>query len=394
MKKKVIFFNTHPIQYFAPLYAEINKDKFFDLEVWYGTRHGLGGEIDKQFGTNVKWDIPILEGYKYKFLKNYALNPGLYNGFFGVVNLGIWTELRKLPKKSIIIVHGWKPFSAIFALLCSKILGHVTCLRAESPLIHEEGRSKRSIFLRKLFFKHFLFKRVDKFLFIGEQNRLFYEFYGVSTSKLIFIPYAVNNEYFHNEYENLIQKKEYLKQKSQIPIHQQVILFSGKFIDKKRPLDLINAYDLLENKNNITLILMGEGELRVELEKEIINKDLKNVVITGFINQTKISDYYIMADIFVMCSDYGETWGLSTNEAMNFHLPIIISDRTGNFSDLVKNNGFVFKTGDIIDLKNKIEKVLSTSNNERIKMAISSKKIVDTYSYQTIIKNLKIISEA
>jgi hypothetical protein len=44
-----------------------------DLTVYYFTQHTLKG-VDRQFGKEIEWDIPLLEGYKYQFLKNIRLN--------------------------------------------------------------------------------------------------------------------------------------------------------------------------------------------------------------------------------------------------------------------------------------------------------------------------------
>ena len=391
-KQKLIFINTHPIQYFAPLYQAIEKDGYFDLEVWYGTKHGLEGEIDQQFGTSVKWDIPILEGYKHKFLKNNAWKPGLYNGFWGIMNLSIWNELRQLPKKSIVVIHGWTPFTAIYTILCCKLQGHMTCLRAESPLVHETGRSKRSLIMRTIFLKHFLFKFIDRFLYIGKQNRLFYLHYGVKEPQLIFTPYAVNNARFQQQAKELLPKKEELRKELGIPLSNQVILYSGKLISKKRPLDLLKAFSQLPIDINAFLVFVGDGELRKELETFINEYSIKNVLITGFINQSQIPKYYAIADVFVMCSDVGETWGLSTNEAMNFGLPIVISDRTGNYSDLVDGNGFVFETGNIEDLLSKITPILKLNPHGVSLFKEKSLEKIKGYSYNIIVENLKLIN--
>lgn len=45
---------------------------------------------------------------------------------------------------------------------------------------------------------------------------------------------------------------------------------------------------------------MGDGELRTIIEEEINAEDVKNVLITGFINQSEISNYYALADLFVL----------------------------------------------------------------------------------------------
>ena len=103
--KDVIFINSHPIQYFAPMYKYMNEHAV-NTKAWYCSDESIKGGLDKQFGVDVKWDIPLLEGYAYRFFKNYSWKPSHANGFFGLINLGIITQLFKIPK-SVIIVHGW-----------------------------------------------------------------------------------------------------------------------------------------------------------------------------------------------------------------------------------------------------------------------------------------------
>ncbi|MEL6717740.1 MAG: glycosyltransferase, partial [Bacteroidota bacterium] len=96
------------------------------------------------------------------------------------------------------------------------------------------------------------------------------------------------------------------------------------------------------------------------------------------------------ADLFVMCSQEGETWGLSTNEAMNFALPLVLSDLTGSSSDLVVEgkNGYVFPTGKVEALREKLELMLSFSDEKLLEMGAFSKQLIPKYSYDTIVKEL------
>ncbi|MBK9677733.1 MAG: glycosyltransferase [Saprospiraceae bacterium] len=73
-------------------------------------------------------------------------------------------------------------------------------------------------------------------------------------------------------------------------------------------MDLMQAYQHCNVKNKY-LIFLGDGELREKMEVYVKDFQLKNVLLTGFINQSEVSKYYAIADLFVMCSSYGETWG-------------------------------------------------------------------------------------
>ena len=387
--QQVVFLNSHPIQYFAPMYKAISRKADFSLLTLFCSKHGLQGEKDVEFGVDVKWDIPVLEGYDYNFLKNHSPRPGIY-GFFGLMNLGIVPLLFKMPK-SIVVVHGWGYFTNILALVVARLAGHVVCLRGESPACHETVRPASSLKKRKFFFKNILFRLPHYFLFIGKENRAFYKMYGVAEEQLIFAPYCVDNERFSNEYLKYKGRKNELRKELQLPPDKRIILFSGKYIDKKRPLDLLQAFGQCKKKENGFLVFMGDGQQRVEMETWMVRHKMDNVLLTGFVNQSKVSQYYAAADIFVMASREGETWGLSTNEAMNFGLPVLLSDLTGSAPDLVAQgqNGYIFKTFDTTDLADKLDQLLGMPQSRLEQMGRQSKKIIARYNYDRVLEGLE-----
>ena len=71
---------------------------------------------------------------------------------------------------------------------------------------------------------------------------------------------------------------------------------------------------------------------------------IPDVIFAGFLNQSQISQAYAAADVFALASGWDETWGVVVNEAMNFGLPVVVSDKVGCAADLVAHgeNGYVF----------------------------------------------------
>ena len=387
-KKRIAYFLSHPIQYFSPLLKEMAKE--FDLHVYYFSDAGMNAlNVDKGFDRTIQWDIPLLEGYEYHFLKNFSKRKSVNNHFFDVLNPGIFKILWK-EKSSVIMVNGWNYNSTLLAVFFGRIFGKKIWLRAENPLNQEINKNSGVLFLKKVFLKYILFKFfVSKALYIGNENKFFFEFYGMPVSKLIYTPYAVDNNYFSEQYYQLKNNLQYLKQKLNLPENKKVILYTGKYISKKNPLDAIRAFHLLNN-NNYALVMVGEGPLRKEMENYIAENNLQHVYLTGFINQTSIPMYYTIADVFVMCSGIGETWGLSVNEAMNFERPVIVSKICGCCADLVKHgeNGFAFEEGNVTELAGYIEKVLQ--NDEfRISAGKKSAQIISEYSISQIVNNMK-----
>lgn len=379
--RNVVFINSHPIQYFAPLYAYLNKQGI-NTSAWYCFNNISLNSFDNEFGVKIEWDIPLLEGYDFKFFKNYS--PLFLNntGFFGLINPGMLLELFKIPK-SVIIVHGWNYLSHLLVILLGKFAGHTVCIRNDMPLNHEKFKKGFNQKIKKIGLKYFLFPRIDYFLYVGTQNKLFYESYDLQAKQLISCPYAVDN----NRFQSIVASKEQIKSRLCIPLQDKVIIFSGKYIEKKRPLDLLKAFKIA-NIRDSWLIMIGEGYLRSEMESFIKNNDLKNVILTGFVNQTIITDYYLIADLFVMCSSQGENWGLSVNEAMNFNTPLILSDLTGCNDDLVINgvNGYKYKTGDFEGLANKITDILI---EKKLTWGIGSREIINGFSYNSISEALR-----
>jgi glycosyltransferase involved in cell wall biosynthesis len=379
----MIFFLSHPIQYVSPLLRElVLKVK---LQVYY-----YGGKeeskFDKGFGQKVQWDIPLLEGYESAFLKNSSSAKSMSTKFTDAINFDVFKVLRK-AESDIVIVNGWAYMSDWFVLVAAKIFGHKVWMRAEMPW-NQEILKPNSIKKRVKFwlFKHIVFKYlIDRFLYIGSQNKAFYLNHCVPEGKLIFAPYAVENERFVAQ---ISTDKFSCRQQYGISADQFVILYSGKLIDKKRPLDLLLAFQLLENKNAV-LFFLGDGPLRGKIEEEVKKHPIENVIISGFINQSEIGQIYNMSDVFVMCSGIGETWGLSVNEAMNFGLPVLVSDTCGSAYDLVMNgeNGYIFKEGDVAELKTKLE-LLGNDKSQCVKFGQQSYEKIKEYSHQITVQNI------
>ncbi len=371
------------------MYAQMTLCEDVDVTVLYCSDQGLQKKIDRQFNAEVAWDIPILEGYRSVFLKNYARHPSVYN-FWGLQNWGIITRLWK-AHRSVLVVNGWNYIICLVAIVAGRLFGHTVCLRGESPLSRELKKTRRGIALRRLLFGNFLFRLVHYFLFIGRENKAFYEFYGISDARLVFTPYAVDNARFRALLPQNSPEKKRLRQTLKLPESGVIILYSGKYMAKKRPLDLLEAFCLLD-RPDCNLVMVGEGDLRPQMERFIAEKGLKNVRLTGFVNQTDIPRYYAAADIFVMCSDADETWGLSVNEAMNLNLPLVVSDETGCSADLVRHgeNGFIYPTGDVRALAAFLD-ILIKDEKARLLASVASARIVSEYSYEKIIENLKAI---
>jgi glycosyltransferase involved in cell wall biosynthesis len=129
--------------------------------------------------------------------------------------------------------------------------------------------------------------------------------------------------------------------------------------------------------------------LRPALEEFARDHGLNRIIFAGFQNIGALSRYYAAADLFVLPSGQGETWGLVVNEALCFGLPVIVSDRVGSAADLVKEgeNGYRFPLGDRKALEERLRMLLDDSRL-RESFGTVSRKTVRQYSFETDIEGI------
>src|SRR5277367_1352501 len=92
--RKLAIVTTHPIQYYAPVFRALAADERLDVRVFFTWSQASDGTLfDTGFGTEVKWDIPLLDGYAHQFVRNVAKRPGS-DHFGGIRNPTLINEIE------------------------------------------------------------------------------------------------------------------------------------------------------------------------------------------------------------------------------------------------------------------------------------------------------------
>ena len=155
-----------------------------------------------------------------------------------------------------------------------------------------------------------------------------------------------------------------------------VIGHVGHLANVKNQVFLINLMpEILKKNKNAKLLLLGEGEDRQKLEKQITDLEIsQNIIMTG--NVTDVHKYLSAMDVFVFPSLY-EGMPLSVIEVQTNGLPCVMSDSVPQdvvLTDLIKR--------------------LSLKEAENVWIeAICNSKRNDAYKYEEKIKNLGLDSE-
>ena len=375
---RVAFVNTHPIQYFAPMYRMLNASCDLQVSALYLSDFSVRGIGDRAFGQVVKWDVDLLEGYDARFIAG-ASERGEPGGFLSVLAPGVWGEVRR-GRYDALVVHGHTPGAHLLAIAAARSVGTAVFMRGETHLGLARGRTKSA--LRRPLMGG-LYRNIAGVLAIGTANAAFYRAMGVPEGRIFSMPYAIDNARFMTGASREGNALWEIRREFGVDDDRPIMLYAAKFQKRKRPDDLLRAARELEASGHaFQLVLVGSGELEGELRALAVELGLRSVRFAGFINQSRLPDVYAASDVFVLPSS-DEPWGLAINEAMCAGLPIVASREVGCVPDLVKDgvNGASMQAGDVAGLVNALSPLL-LSNDLRRRMGRASLDIISRWSYE------------
>lgn len=284
------------MQYVSPWLNGLVDKAGIELKVFYLWDLGVSAAKDPGFGRPLQWDIPLLEGHQYEFVPNKAERPG-NNHFFGYINPGLAPKLAAWRPDAILLMN-YAFLTYVLLLLDPRFWRVPFILRGDSHNLNRE-RSLR----QKLhgLFRSFLFRRFSAFLVVGHANRQYYRSNGVPASKLFMGLHAVDNARFVAAAASAGVQAQALRKG--LGIHQEtVILFVGKFVAVKRPLDLLTAYARLpaELIHASSIVFVGDGPLHEAILRQAERLGLDGVHVLPFQNQSMMPAVYSMGDVLVL----------------------------------------------------------------------------------------------
>jgi len=372
--KRLAIVTTHPIQYYAPLFRLLHERGVIDIKVFYTWGKASDEKFDPGFKKIISWDIPLLEGYPYEWVNNTSKEPGSHH-FNGIVNPSLTDQIGQYQPDAVLFF-GWAYQSHLKAMRFFK--GKVPVyFRGDSTLLDEKPGPKQ---LLRSFYLKWIYKNIDHAFYCGTNNKAYFKKYGLTELQLSLTPHAVENERFMIDRSG---EAAVLKKNLGIGADDLIILFAGKLEEKKDPLTLFEAFSKL-SRTNCQLLFVGNGELESELKRRALNT--ANIHFLDFQNQSYMPVVLQACSLFCLPSKGpGETWGLVVNEAMASGKPVIISDKTGCGSDLVRENfnGAIFPAGDTRALTQIIDRLLQSAGGVK-KMGENSLTLVKDWNFTKI----------
>lgn len=387
MTTRLAYLVTHPIQYQAPLLRRIAAEPDIDLTVFFGSDFSARKFTDPGFGRSIEWDVPLLDGYAHQVLPRIGaeLGPDGIPDFWRPFSRGFSGMLEGFDA---LWVHGYNRACHWSAMVTAKRAGLRVLLRDEATQISAE-RSSAKQWLKGRFFQA-LDRLVDGYLAIGSLNRDYYLDLGIARRKIHLMPYAVDNSAFQARMRAASARREVLRAELALEPGRPIVLFAAKLIERKRPLDLLEAFARAGEDPSARrpyLLFAGDGPLQAALTARAATQP--DVRLLGFRSQAELAALYDLCDVFVLPSER-ESWGLVVNEAMNAGRAIIVNDRIGAGADLVRGgvNGFVYPFGDVEALAICLRSVLRDPSR-LAQMGARSRQIIDRWSFEEDVAGLK-----
>jgi len=226
---------------------------------------------------------------------------------------------------------------------------------------------------------------------VGELNADYWKRYLGEDFPAWRMPYAVDNAYFQARSEEAKSGRSALQSEIGIDPARPVILFASKLQERKRCIDLLEAYLrlLAESGPRPYLVIVGDGEERAALEARVAESGVDSVRFCGFRNQSELPRFFDLATVFVLPSRH-EPWGLIVNEAMNAACPVILSNDVGCQPDLVTDGveGFVFPVGNVRALAHALGRMLEDPATAS-RMGLRAREKVRQFSFEEDIMGLR-----
>ncbi len=329
---KVLYITNIPSPYRVSFFEEFSK--YVDLTVLY--------ELKKAKTRDEKW----ISDQK-KLCKS-VLMPGIQIRGDAALCPAVLHYIKD-PSYDYIIVGGYSTPTGMLAILFMRMMRKKYILNIDGGMIKKENRLSYWV-------KRFFIGSASAWLSTSKGSDDYLCHYGAKKPYIYRYPFSsIRKEDIVGISENgKVRLREKLGVKESF-----IILSVGRFIKSKRFETLLYAKGSLPG--DVGLYIIG-GEETKEYKEIVKANNLCNVHFMNFMGKDELSQYYSMADIFVLPTA-NDVWGLVVNEAFAHGLPVITTDKCVAGIELVKNgeNGFIVPVDDVNSL---VEKVMFYYNNE------------------------------
>lgn len=178
-------------------------------------------------------------------------------------------------------------------------------------------------------------------LLLGRSLHKFDKIVAVSEPAVHFArkAYGISAEYLPNPVDISVFKQG--KQLSELNKRKINIIFLGRLVKRKGLLELIDAYNHIDDElaKKTRLVICGKGPLKQRANHSVrVDRDVK---FTGFVSEKAKPDYLASADIAVFPSTGGESFGIVLIEAMAAGARSVIGGNNPGYSSILSSQPYL-----------------------------------------------------
>ena len=358
-KLRLLVLSSHPVQYATPIFRRMAIHPRLDLHVAYCSLRGAEAGYDPEFRTQVKWDVPLLDGYEWTHVPNKGSDA---ETFLGMNNPGLKKIIREGNFDAVLSLLSYVRASFWIARSAAKSVRAAFLFGADATTLEpRDGKIWKKWFKRIAW--PYIFRLADQVVVPSSGTRDLMLSLGIPEARITLTPYCVDNDWWMEQAATVDRVAE--RQKLGLRAEEKAILFCAKLQPWKRPMDLLQAF-AKANLPDAKLIFAGEGQQRAELEAEAALLGIgARVRFLGFTNQSILPGLYKIVDLMVLPSSY-EPFAVVVNEAMCCGCPVMASDQVGAARDLIRPIApdFVFPARNVDALAEKLGAAIR--NRERL----------------------------
>lgn len=276
-------------------------------------------------------------------------------------------DLFRENRPDIVIVYGYAdPARVRLIRWCSR--NRIPCfVWGDSNILGDRRRGLKARVKRLLLRR--LLSRATGAMCCGSLGKAYFEWYGVPTDRIFFVPYEPDYALIQNLPATAV---DHAVARFELPRFRRRIVFSGRLALVKRPDLLIDAFArIAAERPDWDLLIVGDGPLKAELKQRVPAHLTGRVFWTGFLDdQQTVSALYRASDVLVLPSDY-EPWALVINEAAAAGLAIVASEVVGAAAELVLDgvNGYRFRVGSLDHLVQCLHQATAPESIDDMKQA-------------------------
>ena len=381
--RKLLIYAGNPTQYHAPLFRTIAECPELDAEVLYADDIGAKPFYNPELRAVIDWDLQLLDGYPYRFFRNRSRHDR--KGFWSRNNPDMFGYVFSSDATHVLI-HGYDTLSSWYVFAASVLSGKKIIWRGETIERRTNKRPLVSVVKRVILPVYFFF--CQTVLFSCKANRAcLAKYLSGQRGKLVPFPCSVDNDFFVSRRVETPSAIRAIRSDHGISHDTLLIASCCRLTKRKRVHLIINAIAEMRSAD-VTLLLIGSGPERETLLQLARTLGVR-VVVTGFVGQKVVAQLLSASDVFVLLSSYDAS-PKALNEAMNFSLPLVVSDGIGTAADLVRDgvNGYVLHGEDRATLVTYFN-VLAEDPHERSRMGRNNREILKSYSFDADVQGLR-----